>query len=67
VSSPSREAEPAASGAGERPSPPRLIVVARGHARLMAELRALFGHDAGVRVIENRRRERALLPRPELG
>jgi hypothetical protein len=45
----------------------RLVVVARGQARLMADLRALFRHETGVMVIENRRRDRTLLPRPDAG
>jgi hypothetical protein len=40
------------------------VVVARGHPRLKAEIEALFRDDAAVRVIVNRRRDRALLPRP---
>jgi hypothetical protein len=43
---------------------PWLLVVARGHARLVSELRALFRDDARVQVIENRREGEALLPRP---
>jgi len=39
--------------------------VARGHARLVAELHALFRDDSRVQVIENRREGNALLPRPE--
>jgi hypothetical protein len=39
--------------------------VARGHARLVAELHALFRDDSRVQVIENRREGHALLPRPE--
>ena len=44
---------------------PWLLVVARGHARLVAELHALFRDDSRVHVIENRREGNALLPRPE--
>ena len=44
---------------------PWLLVVARGHARLVAELHALFRDDSRVQVIENRREGDALLPRPE--
>jgi len=40
-------------------------VVARGHARLVAELQAVFRDDSRVRVIENRRAGPALLPRAE--
>ena len=42
---------------------PWLLVVARGHARLVAELRAVFRDDPRVEVIENRRENHALLPR----
>lgn len=42
---------------------PWLLVVARGHARLLAELEAMFRDDPRVRVIENRRQGQALLPR----
>lgn len=42
---------------------PWLLVVARGHARLVAELRALFREYPLVQVIEDRRHGRALLPR----
>jgi hypothetical protein len=38
-------------------------VVARGHARLVAELQAMFREDPRVQVIENRREGHALLPR----
>ena len=44
---------------------PWLLVVARGHARLLAELEAMFRDDPRVRVIENRRQGHALLPRGE--
>ncbi len=44
---------------------PWLLVVARGHARLVAELRAVFRDDSRVRVIENPREGDALLPRSE--
>lgn len=44
---------------------PWLLVVARGHARLLAELEAMFRDDPRVRVIENRRQGQALLPRGE--
>lgn len=44
---------------------PWLLVVARGHARLVAELQAVFREDSRVRVIENRRAGPALLPRAE--
>jgi hypothetical protein len=56
-------APPASGGSARHPSP-RLVVVARGQARLKAEIEALFRDDAGIRVIVNRRRDRALLPRP---
>jgi hypothetical protein len=42
-----------------------LLVVARGHARLVAEIEAIFREDPRVRVIENRRQGHALLPRSE--
>jgi hypothetical protein len=42
---------------------PWLLVVARGHARLVAELRAIFREFPRVQVIENRRQGHALLPR----
>jgi hypothetical protein len=51
-----------ASGAARAPW---LLVVARGHARLVTELRALFRDDSRVQVIVNRRDGDALLPRPE--
>ena len=44
---------------------PWLLVVARGHARLVAEVHALFRDDSRVQVIENRREGNALLPRPQ--
>lgn len=44
---------------------PWLLVVARGHARLVAELQALFREYPRVQVIEDRRQGRALLPRSE--
>jgi len=44
---------------------PWLLVVARGHARLVAEIQAIFREDPRVRVIENRRQGHALLPRNE--
>ena len=50
-------------GDGARPRAPWLLVVARGHARLVAELRAMFRDDPRVQVIENRREDHALLPR----
>jgi hypothetical protein len=37
--------------------------VARGEARLLAALETIFRDDPRVRVIENRREARALLPR----
>ena len=45
------------------PRTPWLLVVARGHARLVAELQAMFREDPRVEVIENRREGHALLPR----
>jgi hypothetical protein len=45
------------------PSSPGLVVVARGQPRLLRDLRAIFRDEIGIRVIENRRRDRALLPR----
>jgi hypothetical protein len=50
-------------GDGAWPGAPWLLVVARGHARLVAELRAMFRDDPRVQVIENRREGHALLPR----
>jgi hypothetical protein len=47
------------------PREPWLLVVARGHARLLAELRAVFRDDPRVQVIEDRRDGQALLPRGE--
>ncbi|HEY7141069.1 MAG TPA: hypothetical protein VIE44_13270 [Methylomirabilota bacterium] len=44
---------------------PWLLVVARGHARLVTELQAMFRDDPRVLVIENRRQGHALLPRAE--
>ena len=44
---------------------PWLLVVARGHARLVAEIRAIFRENPRVRVFENRRQGHALLPRSE--
>ncbi len=49
--------------ASARAENPWILVVARGDGRLLAELEAMFRHDPRVRVIENRRREAALLPR----
>jgi hypothetical protein len=51
------------AGGGTRSRTPWLLVVARGHARLVAELQAMFRDDPRVRVIENRRQGCALLPR----
>ena len=52
------------AGAGETSTAtPWLLVVARGHARLAAELRAMFEDYPWVQVIEDRRQDRALLPR----
>ena len=53
------------AGGGAWPRTPWLLVVARGHARLVAELQAMFRDDPRVQVIENRRQGRALLPRGE--
>ena len=50
-------------GGGAWSRAPWLLVVARGHARLVMELQALFRDDPRVEVIENRREEHALLPR----
>jgi hypothetical protein len=44
---------------------PWLLVVARGHARLVAELQVIFRECPWVQVIENRRQGRALLPRSQ--
>ena len=43
--------------------PPWLFVVAQGDTRLLTELEALFRHDPRIRVVEDRRQDRALLPR----
>jgi hypothetical protein len=40
-----------------------LLVVARGQRQLVIDLEALFREDARVRVIEDRRHARGLLPR----
>jgi hypothetical protein len=40
-----------------------LLVVARGHRALYEQLRAVVGELGHVRVIEDRRRDRTLLPR----
>ena len=50
-------------GGEASPRAPWLLVVARGHARLVAELQAMFREDPRVQVIENRREGHALLPR----
>jgi hypothetical protein len=52
-----------APGASIRARTPWLLVVARGEARLLAALETIFRDDPRVRVIENRREARALLPR----
>jgi hypothetical protein len=54
---------PPADRAGPRSS--WLLVVARGHPRLLAELEAMFRHHPRVQVIEDRRRGRVLLPRAD--
>ena len=46
-------------------APPWLLVVARGHTRLVAELQAIFRDYPQVQVIENRRHGHVLLPRGE--
>jgi hypothetical protein len=46
---------------------PWLLVMERGHGRLVTELQALFRDDTRVRVIEDRRDRSALLPRPDVG
>jgi hypothetical protein len=51
------------SGGGA--GPPWLLVVARGHTQLLAELQTIFREDPRVRVIEDRRHDQALLPRRE--
>ena len=48
---------------GTSTATPWVLVVARGHARLTAELRAIFENWPWVQVIENRRQDRGLLPR----
>jgi len=60
-----REPPPATLASDTEPRTPWLLVVARGHARLVAELQAVFRDDSRVRVIENRREGHALLPRSE--
>lgn len=40
-----------------------LLVVARGHRALYEQLKAVVGELGHVRVIEDRRRDRTLLPR----
>jgi hypothetical protein len=57
-----RSLDPSAGG-GAWSRAPWLLVVARGHARLVTELQAMFRDDPRVRVIENRREDHALLPR----
>jgi hypothetical protein len=59
-----REPRPVSRAAGAARAP-WLLVVARGHARLVTELRALFRDDSRVQVIVNRREGATLLPRPE--
>jgi hypothetical protein len=57
----------AAVGGGTRASAtPWVLVVARGHGRLVAQLQAIFQEDPRIQVIENRRQGRALLPRGEV-
>ena len=48
---------------GKTTGTPWLLVVARGHARLVAELQAIFRECPWVQVIENRRQGEALLSR----
>jgi hypothetical protein len=43
----------------------RVVVVARGHPHLLAEVEAMFRDDPLVHVIEDRRRDGTLLPRRE--
>ena len=50
-------------GGDARPRAPWLLVVARGYAPLVTELRTMFRDDPRVQVIENRREDHALLPR----
>jgi hypothetical protein len=52
-----------AGAGGTSTATPWLFVVARGHARLAAELRAIFEDWPWVQVIEDRRQDRGLLPR----
>jgi len=47
------------------PALPWLVVVARGQRQLAADLEALFRENARVRVIEDRRGARSLLPRAD--
>jgi len=60
-----RERGPVSLASDAEARPPWLLVVSRGHARQVAELHALFRDDSRVQVIENRREDNALLPRPE--
>jgi hypothetical protein len=52
-----------AGASGTSTATPWVLVVARGHARLAAELRAIFEDWPWVQVIEDRRQDRGLLPR----
>ena len=45
-----------------RGRPPWVLIVARGQARLLAELQALFRGDPQVLVMEARRQEHSQLP-----
>ena len=58
-----REPGPVSLASDAETRAPWLLVVARGHARLVAELQALFRDASRVRVIENRREDHSLLPR----
>src|SRR5262249_24734446 len=58
----SRPVDPAVRGKTTTGTP-WLLVVARGHARLVAELQAIFRECPWVQVIENRRQGEALLSR----
>ena len=49
--------------AGRRSSGESFLVVARGHQDLLQEVKATIAEMSWVRVIEDRRHERVLLPR----
>jgi hypothetical protein len=55
-------AAPDSPGRGPGTQAPWVLVVARGQARLLAELQAMFRSDPQVLVIEARRQEHPRLP-----